>query len=150
MRHTISALVENKSGVLAKISGLFSARAYNIDSLSVGKKNSFIQKEKKSESLLVSDLLLGEGLASTLQIDDQTLWIKCNIQNSGEYLLSLSFSSSFSSYSTTVSLRRGQPLNLGQVTRNLRNSDRSLSINKGVSVKNRINKRQINYLLKIK
>ena len=36
MRHTISALVENKSGVLAKISGLFSARGYNIDSLSVG------------------------------------------------------------------------------------------------------------------
>ncbi len=36
MRHTISVLVENKSGVLARISGLFSARGYNIDSLAVG------------------------------------------------------------------------------------------------------------------
>ncbi len=36
MKHTISALVENKSGVLARISGLFSARGYNIDSLAVG------------------------------------------------------------------------------------------------------------------
>jgi acetolactate synthase-1/3 small subunit len=36
MRHTISLLVENKFGVLARISGLFSARGYNIDSLSVG------------------------------------------------------------------------------------------------------------------
>jgi len=36
MRHTISALVENRSGVLSKISGLFSARGYNIDSLAVG------------------------------------------------------------------------------------------------------------------
>lgn len=35
-KHTISVLVENKSGVLARISGLFSARGYNIDSLSVG------------------------------------------------------------------------------------------------------------------
>jgi acetolactate synthase-1/3 small subunit len=35
-RHTISLLVENKFGVLARISGLFSARGYNIDSLSVG------------------------------------------------------------------------------------------------------------------
>ena len=35
-KHTISALVENRSGVLAKISGLFSARGYNIDSLAVG------------------------------------------------------------------------------------------------------------------
>jgi acetolactate synthase-1/3 small subunit len=36
MKHTISALVENKSGVLARIAGLFSARGFNIDSLAVG------------------------------------------------------------------------------------------------------------------
>ena len=36
MRHTISVLVENEAGVLARISGMFSARGYNIESLSVG------------------------------------------------------------------------------------------------------------------
>ena len=36
MRHTISVLVENKAGVLARIANLFSARGYNIDSLAVG------------------------------------------------------------------------------------------------------------------
>lgn len=36
MQHIISALVENKFGILAKISGLFSARGFNIDSLAVG------------------------------------------------------------------------------------------------------------------
>jgi len=35
-RHTISVLVENRPGVLAKIAGLFSARGFNIDSLAVG------------------------------------------------------------------------------------------------------------------
>ena len=35
-RHTISVLVENKPGVLARISGLFSRRGFNIDSLAVG------------------------------------------------------------------------------------------------------------------
>lgn len=35
-KHTISVLVENKAGVLARIAGLFSARGYNIDSLAVG------------------------------------------------------------------------------------------------------------------
>ena len=36
MKHTISVLVENKFGVLARISGLFSGRGFNIDSLTVG------------------------------------------------------------------------------------------------------------------
>jgi acetolactate synthase-1/3 small subunit len=35
IRHTISLLVENKFGVLARIAGLFSARGYNIASLAV-------------------------------------------------------------------------------------------------------------------
>ena len=35
MRLTISVLVENKFGVLARISGLFSGRGFNIDSLNV-------------------------------------------------------------------------------------------------------------------
>lgn len=36
MKHTISVLVENHFGVLARVSALFSARGYNIDSLCVG------------------------------------------------------------------------------------------------------------------
>ncbi len=35
MKHTISVLVENKFGVLARVAGLFSARGYNIASLAV-------------------------------------------------------------------------------------------------------------------
>tara|TARA_B100001778_G_C18160215_1_gene437772 strand:+ start:50 stop:520 length:471 start_codon:yes stop_codon:yes gene_type:complete len=35
MRHIISVLLENESGALSRVSGLFSARSYNIESLSV-------------------------------------------------------------------------------------------------------------------
>ena len=35
MRHTLSILVENKFGVLTRISGLFSGRGFNIDTLNV-------------------------------------------------------------------------------------------------------------------
>ncbi|GCD91996.1 acetolactate synthase small subunit [Nocardioides sp. LS1] len=35
-KHTLSVLVENKPGVLARIAGLFSRRGFNIESLAVG------------------------------------------------------------------------------------------------------------------
>ncbi len=44
MRHTVSALVENKPGVLVRIAGLFARRGFNIESLAVG------QTEKPSIS----------------------------------------------------------------------------------------------------
>ncbi|MBP8303209.1 MAG: acetolactate synthase small subunit [Phycisphaerae bacterium] len=37
MKHIINALVENKPGVLAHVSGMFAARGFNIDSLVVGR-----------------------------------------------------------------------------------------------------------------
>jgi len=37
MKHVISALVQNKPGVLAHVAGMFAARAFNIDSLVVGR-----------------------------------------------------------------------------------------------------------------
>ena len=36
MKHTISILVENHAGVLARVAGLFARRGFNIDSLAVG------------------------------------------------------------------------------------------------------------------
>ena len=35
MRHIISILLENEAGALSRVSGLFSARGYNIESLTV-------------------------------------------------------------------------------------------------------------------
>ena len=39
MKHTISALVENKFGVLARVAGMFSGRGFNIETLNVGPMN---------------------------------------------------------------------------------------------------------------
>lgn len=57
MRHTISALVENKPGVLARCAGLFARRGFNIDSLAVS----------TTEKAAVSRMII------TVSGDDQTL-----------------------------------------------------------------------------
>ena len=51
MKHTISILVENHAGVLARIAGLFARRAYNIDSLAVG----VTEDENVSRITIVAD-----------------------------------------------------------------------------------------------
>ena len=35
MKHTLSILLQNEAGALVRVAGLFSARAFNIDSLTV-------------------------------------------------------------------------------------------------------------------
>lgn len=50
-KHVLSVLVENHSGVLSRISGLFSRRGYNIDSLSVGET----EDSKVSRMTIVAD-----------------------------------------------------------------------------------------------
>jgi acetolactate synthase-1/3 small subunit len=39
-RHTLSVLVENTPGILARVASLFSRRGFNIDSLAVGRSPS--------------------------------------------------------------------------------------------------------------
>ncbi len=50
-RHTISVLVDNEPGILARVVGLFSGRGYNIESLTVAKTNA---KENLSRITIVT------------------------------------------------------------------------------------------------
>jgi len=52
MKHTLSVLVENKPGVLARVAGLFSRRGFNIDSLAVG----ITEREDISRITVVADV----------------------------------------------------------------------------------------------
>jgi acetolactate synthase-1/3 small subunit len=50
-RHTISVLVDNEPGILARVVGLFSGRGYNIETLTVAKTNA---KENLSRITIVT------------------------------------------------------------------------------------------------
>ncbi len=78
MRHTISILVENQFGVLARISGLFSARGYNIDSLcvaetidpSVSRMTVVVRGDDKVLAQIIKQL---NKLVETIEVRDLTL-----------------------------------------------------------------------------
>ncbi|MCM8779112.1 MAG: acetolactate synthase small subunit [Candidatus Omnitrophica bacterium] len=78
MKHTISVLVENKPGVLARISGLFSARGFNIDSLAVGETEDptvsrmTIVVDAKDERILEQIIKQLRKLIDTISVVDLT------------------------------------------------------------------------------
>ena len=93
MRHTISVLVENKFGVLARIAGLFSARGYNIASLSVSetldpvisymtivveaKDENVLEQVKKQLNKLI-DVITVTDFTKKEHVDRELILIKVN------------------------------------------------------------------------
>lgn len=93
MKQTISVLVENHPGVLARISGLFSARGFNIDSLAVGETEDptvskmtivvegderTLEQVKKQLNKLI-DVITIHDLTKTKFIDRELMLIKINL-----------------------------------------------------------------------
>lgn len=96
MKHTISVLVENHPGVLARISGLFSARGFNIDSLAVGETEDptvsrmtiivegderTLEQVKKQLNKLI-DVITVHDLTQKKFIDRELLLIKVEVATS--------------------------------------------------------------------
>jgi acetolactate synthase-1/3 small subunit len=93
MRHIISVLVENKFGVLAHVSGLFSARGFNITSLAVGETEDpsasrmtivvegddrTLEQIKKQLNKLI-DVIKVSDLTSTDFVDRELVMIKVKV-----------------------------------------------------------------------
>jgi acetolactate synthase-1/3 small subunit len=102
MKHTISVLVDNKPGVLARIAGLFSGRGYNIDSLSVGETqdpsvsrmtivskgdDSIIEQITKQLNKLI-DVIKVQDFEGKEFVDRELLLLKvsCSTQNRSEIM----------------------------------------------------------------
>ncbi|MGB9643280.1 MAG: acetolactate synthase small subunit [Candidatus Ratteibacteria bacterium] len=95
-QHIISVTVENRSGVLARIAGLFSARGYNIDSLAVaetedptvsrmsivvrGDEKILEQIYKQLNKLI--DVIKVQDLTSEEHIERELVLLKVNTANS--------------------------------------------------------------------
>lgn len=102
MKHTISILVENHAGVLSRVSGLFSRRGFNIDSLAVGVTDDpsvsritivvdsddyTVEQVEKQLNKLV-DVIKLKGYTENENISRELMMIKvqCNSLNRGEII----------------------------------------------------------------
>ena len=98
MKKTISVLVENHPGVLARISGLFSARGFNIDSLAVGETQDpsvsrmtivvegderTLEQVKKQLNKLI-DVITVTDLTEKKFIDRELILIKVGVRTSDD------------------------------------------------------------------
>lgn len=93
--HTIQALVENKFGVLSRISSLFSARGYNISSLAVGETldptvscmtlvvqaedEQILEQIKKQLNKLI-DVITVADLTKKEHVDRELLLLRCGFE----------------------------------------------------------------------
>lgn len=80
-KHVLSVLVKNSSGVLSRVSGLFSRRGYNIDSLTVGRtENESISR--MTITLMGDDDILEQVKKQLNKLEDVIKVIDLNQENS--------------------------------------------------------------------
>ncbi len=93
-KHTIAVMVENKFGVLSRVAGLFSARGYNIESLSVGetldptvsrmtlvvKGDTFIIEQVLKQLHKLVDVIKVTDLSEENHVEREMLLIKVNAE----------------------------------------------------------------------
>lgn len=82
MKRTLSVLVENTPGVLSKVSGLFSRRGFNIDSLAVGPTND--PKISRMTIVVNGDAYIVEQLEK--QLNKVIPVIKVKVLEEGAYI----------------------------------------------------------------
>jgi len=101
-QHVISVKVENKFGVLARVSGLFSARGYNIDSLAVSRTehedisvmtivvngdDRILEQVKKQLNKLIDVIKVSDhAVQSSIQIELALIKLNCPAAKRGEIL----------------------------------------------------------------
>jgi acetolactate synthase-1/3 small subunit len=101
-KHTIAVLVENRFGVLSRVAGLFSARGYNIESLSVGETldpsvsrmtlvvrgDAFVIEQVIKQLHKLIDVIKVTDLSEENHVEREMLLLKVNAEpaNRGEIL----------------------------------------------------------------
>ncbi len=116
----------------------------------VSMKTKAYERNFKHSGSQRSNLLLGVGSPGRLRVDDDYINVTCKSRNTSRVFLDISLWGERSSVSTSVTLDKGQTLDLASIVEDLNNRSQSLSLNRGVQVKKTKGQKSYQYFLRIK
>lgn len=101
------------------------------DDFSLGRKSGVSRREEKFESTNESQLLIDSGSSGHINVDNLRVKLTC-VKASGRFLMKVQLEHGRGGVSTSLTVTPGQEVNIGEVVRNLKNKNNSLSLNKGI------------------
>ncbi len=129
-------------------------RLTNVDKKTTGvdisKRSGAYERSFKHSGSQRSSLLLGVGRPGSLRVDNDYINVICKSRNASRVFLDISLTGEKSSVSTSVTLNRGQSLDLASIVEDLNNRFRNISLKKGVRVEKIEGKKSYQYYLRIK
>ena len=117
---------------------------------SLSKQSVVNQTSIKSNGSQKSSLLLGIGSPGSLRVDDDYINVICKSRNASRVFLDISLTGRNSSVSTSLSIERGQKVNLASIVEDLNNKYKRLSLAQGLEVEETKGSKSFDYFLRIK
>lgn len=119
-------------------------------SVDIGRRNDLRESKAKQKTVSKSQILLSSGKPGRLKLDDRDLQVLCRSRGRNNYELEFSFESKRNSVVTSVTISRGQSVDLGSIVDDLNSKNRDLSIQDGINYSKTKGKSKARFELKVK
>ncbi|MBC7428410.1 MAG: hypothetical protein H7336_07345 [Bacteriovorax sp.] len=101
----------------------------NSTNVRVGSKNIISTVSKDKTEVSTSQLLLGLGKPGTLDLEGRSLFVECSGAGRDIYQLTFSYSEEYKSkVSTQVTVKRGEPVKIAEITNDLNSKSKTLGL----------------------
>lgn len=119
----------------------------NTKTFSVGQKNKLNSTVTRSSGKKVSNLLLGVGFSGFITVNNERVELICQRAGSTGYRVSVSLQGENNGIGTSLEVRKGQRVNMGEVVNDLKRKSKSVGVPKGVEVEETKGEETIRYFL---
>jgi hypothetical protein len=117
---------------------------------SISARSKLGQTDYNTNQVRKTSLLLGVGVPGSIRLDDEVVMATCKSKNETKAFIDFSLMGVHSSLSTSVTLIKGQSIDLGSVVEDLKRENRKISLSKGIQLNKRDGNKSKTFKLRIK